>query len=65
MTVEKLISLLQKVITQEATVIMRVNDRGQVLNYPVDGVILLQNLETDDFCVIDDLCVILERGNTK
>lgn len=59
MTVEKLISLLQKVITQEATVIMRVNDRGQVLNYPVDGVILLQNLETDD------LCVILERGNTK
>ena len=58
MTVEKLISLLQKVVTQEATVIMRVNDRGQVLNYPVDGVILLQNLETDD------LCVILERGNT-
>lgn len=57
MTVEKLISLLQKVVTQEATVIMRVNDRGQVLNYPVDGVILLQNLETDD------LCVILERGN--
>ena len=58
MTVEKLISLLQKVVTQEATVIMRINDRGQVLNYPVDGVILLQNLETDD------LCVILERGNT-
>ena len=57
-TVEKLISLLQKVVTQEATIIMRVNDRGQVLNYPVDGVILLQNLETDD------LCVILERGNT-
>lgn len=58
MTVEKLISLLQKVVTQEATIIMRINDRGQVLNYPVDGVILLQNLETDD------LCVILERGNT-
>ena len=57
-TVEKLISLLQKVVTQEATIIMRINDRGQVLNYPVDGVILLQNLETDD------LCVILERGNT-
>ena len=58
MTVEKLISLLQKVVTQEATIIMRINDRGQVLNYPVDGVILLQNLETDD------LCVILERRNT-
>ena len=59
MTVEKLIRLLQKINTQEAITIMRVNERGLVEHFPIDNVVVRHDMETDS------VVVILERENTK
>lgn len=59
MTVEKLIRLLQKIKTQEAITIMRVNARGIVEHYPIDNVVVRHDMETDN------VVVILEREITK
>lgn len=52
MTVEKLISLLQKVVTQEATVIVSINERGYVEQYPIDNVIVRHDMSTDEVVVV-------------
>ncbi|HCG60629.1 MAG TPA: hypothetical protein DEV97_11625 [Lachnospiraceae bacterium] len=52
MTVEKLISLLQKVVTQEATVIISINEKGYINQYPIDNVIVRHDMSTDEVVVI-------------
>lgn len=52
MTVEKLIGLLQKVVTQEADVIISINEGGYINQYPIDNVIVRHDMSADEVVVV-------------